>query len=193
MEKFKPVEIKQFLDPEEQNIIYKYLTDINFPWHFMEDATTEVINTPQVSTPSFGNLIYYNKHETNPHFEFFEPMLKEIEEKFGLEIQELLRIRAGFLLNTKYVMSSQPYKYNTPHRDYDQSHYVVCYYVNEADGDTVVFHETDPAEKYYPMHKCTPEKGKALLFNGWHYHSSTCPKVYTKRIVLTFNFVAKKK
>lgn len=186
---FKPVEYRQVVDKEYQNKIYDYLTDISFPWHFMEDATTEKINTIQGSTPAFGNLLFYPGQE-NPHLEFFKPLIAAIERESNMTITNLMRVRAGFLLNTKYAIPSMPYKYNTPHRDYDQEHYVAVYYVNETDGDTVIFHETERAEKYYPMHKCSPEPGKVLLFNGWHYHSSTCPKMFTKRIAININFTA---
>ena len=190
MKVFKPIEYNGIVDQEYQLKIYRYLTDINFDWHFMEDTTTEVTNTPQYSTPSFGNLLYYSKHENNPHYDFFKPLVESLEKAGNFKIINLLRIRAGFLLNTKYSLPSMPYKHNTPHIDYDIDHYTAVYYVNESDGDTVVFHETNQAEKYYPLHKCRPEKGKMLLFNGRHYHSSTCPKMYAKRIAIAINFTA---
>ena len=193
MEKFKPIEYREFVDPVYQQAMYKYVTDINFPWHFMEDATTELINTVAVSTPSFGHLVYYHKHEENPHFDFFKPMLDAIETKCNMKVNKLLRMRLGFLLNTKYPLPSMPYKFNTPHKDYDQEHFTAVYYVNQTDGETVIFNETEPAAKYYPMHRCMPERNKLLLFNGMHYHSSTCPKVFTKRIALTINFVGEPK
>lgn len=193
MEKFKPREYNQFVDTDYQNKIYKYLTDINFPWYFMEDATDEFIhNTPEKSTPSFGNLIYYNQHETNTHYEFFKPLIDNLEVKCDLKIKELLRVRAGFLLNTKYTLLSAPYRHNTPHRDFQFEHYTAVYYVNQADGETVIFNETAPKEKYSAWHKCMPDKGKLLLFNGWHYHASTCPKVFTKRLAITINFTVER-
>jgi hypothetical protein len=187
---FKPVEYKGIVDREYQKKIHSYLTDIKFDWHFMEDTTVEFTNTPQRSTPSFGNLIYYSQNKDNPHYDFFKPLITALEEAGNFKIVDLLRVRAGFLLNTKYSLPNMPYKYNTPHVDYDIDHYTAVYYVNEADGDTVVFHETAPAEKFYPLHKSTPEPGKLLLFNGRHYHSSTCPKVHTRRIAITINFTA---
>jgi len=120
----------------------------------------------------------------------FQPLLDAILEKSQLTLDTLLRVRVGFLLNTKYVLPSMPYKYNTPHRDYDQEHYTAVYYVNDSDGDTVVFHEIEESEKYRVMLKSQPNKGKALVFNGWHYHASSCPKICTKRIAVTLNFTA---
>ena len=190
MNKFQPVELPQVIDQEYQKQIYNYLTDIKFDWHFMEDATTEKQTGPlDGPTPAFANLIYYNQHESNPHLEFFQPLIDGILARANFKMTELLRVRAGFLLNTRYIMPGMPYKHNKPHRDFDQDHYVAVYYVNETDGETVVFHETQPADKYYPLHKSMPQQGKALLFNGWHFHASTCPKVHNKRIAITINFV----
>ena len=187
---YKPLEIKNVIDETYQDEIYKLLTDVNFNWHFLEDTTREYANDSLTSTPSFVNLIFHPNNDANPHYDFFKPLLDAILEKSNLKLHTLLRIRVGFLLNTKYVLPSMPYKYNTPHRDYDQDHYTAVYYVNEADGDTVVFHEIEKAEQYRIMMKSSPEKGKALLFNGWHYHASSCPKIRTKRITITLNFTA---
>ncbi len=187
---FKPVEVKGTVDAEYQRQIYDYLTDIQFDWHFMDDPTFEKTNDPRLCTPSFANLLYYEKHEQNPHFDFFKPLLEAVEKSFDLKIQRLMRMRAGFLLNTKHALPSMPYKHNAPHRDYDEEHFVVVYYANVADGETVVYRETQEAEKYYPLHKCMPEQGKMLLFNGWHYHASTCPKVFAKRLAININFTA---
>lgn len=189
---FKPIEIKDVVDKDYQDQMYNYLTNIGFDWHFLEDATHENANTPESSTPSFANVIYWPTSDQNPHFDFFKPLVDSIAEKSGLKITNLLRVRAGFLLNTKFSLPSMPYRHNSPHRDYDQEHYVAVYYVNDADGDTVVFRETEKAQKYYPLHKSRPDKGKVLIFNGWHYHASTCPKVLTKRIAITINFTAEK-
>ncbi len=191
---FKPVEISNVIDKSYQDQIYDLVTDVKFPWHFLEDTTFEKSNDPNLSTPSFVNLIYHPGNESNPYFEFFKPLLESSLEKTGYELQNLLRMRLGFLLNTKYIMPHVKYKHNTPHRDFEQEHWTAIYYVNEADGETVIFHEIEPTiEKYHPMHKSMPEKGKLLLFNGWHFHASTCPKVFAKRIALTMNFTAKKK
>ena len=42
---FNPIEIKQVVDQEYQKRIYDLVTDIEFPWHFMEDTTTERANS----------------------------------------------------------------------------------------------------------------------------------------------------
>ena len=189
---FKPIEILNAIDKDYQNQIYNFLTDIKFPWHFLDDATNVYINDTQNSTPSFANLIYHPNNDSNPYLDFFNPLIEELLKKSNLKLTNLLRVRAGFLLNTKYVLPSMPYKYNAPHRDHEEEHYTALYYANDSDGDTVIFHEIEKSENYRVMHKSSPEKGKVLIFDGLHYHASTCPKMCTKRIVLTINFTATK-
>ena len=192
MEKIKPVEVRQIVDIEYQDKIYDYLTDPSFTWNYEEDVTTALINTPAASTPTFNHVIYDYSRVENPHYGLLEQLVTEIQQQFKLKITEMINVRAEFLLNTKYPIPSLPYKHNTPHRDYDTEHFVVTYYVNESDGETVVFNEVEPAPKYYSMHRCMPQKGKALFFNGEHFYADTCPKVHTKRIALTFKFKAER-
>jgi ectoine hydroxylase-related dioxygenase (phytanoyl-CoA dioxygenase family) len=194
---FKPLELKQVIDLDYQNQIFDKLTSIEFPWHFLEDVTNEeakIHSSPKNSVPGFVNLIYHQDHSENPYLDFFMPLVNNTVEAAGMKLDKLMRIRAGFLMNTKYMLPSMPYTYNTPHRDFDQEHYTAVYYVNNCDGDTVIFHETEenpPGKKYHRMLNSMPEKGKVCLFNGWHYHASSCPKMFTKRLAITMNFTVK--
>ena len=199
MTDFEPIEIYDVIDYNYSMEILNKVTNIDFDWHFMNDTTYEdrLDQDPRHSTPSFAHLIYHPNNQHNPHLDFFMPLLNATCEKAGLELHTLLRMRLGFLLNTKYSFPHLPYEYNTPHRDYEQEHFTACYYVNSSDGDTVIFHEKDQplltGQKYHRKFKSEPLQGKVLVFNGWHFHASTCPKMHNQRIVLTMNFTAGQK
>lgn len=187
---FKPLEIENVVDQKYQNEIYDLVTDIQFPWHFMEDTTTEKATEKTSTTPAFGNVIYHPGQSSNPYAEFFKPLVNAIVDKAGMELIVVHRIRLGFLLNTKYSLVGSPYQHNAVHRDMDTPHLTAVYYLNECDGPTVIFRETELSEKYYTLHKSEPKKGKVVVFDGLHYHASTCPKVFNKRIACTINFSA---
>lgn len=187
---FKPLEIINVVDKEYQDKIFNLVTDIQFPWHFMEDTTYEKSTDKTSTTPAFANVIYHPGHAENPYADFFKPLVNAITEKSNLSLAVVHRIRLGFLLNTKYAFAGSPYQYNTIHRDMETPHWTAVYYLNDCDGSTVIFRETETAEKYYPLHKSEPKKGKAVVFDGMHYHASTCPKVFNKRIACTINFSA---
>jgi hypothetical protein len=189
----KPTEIKNVIDEKYQDEIYNLVTNVDFPWHFLEDTTYENKGSHVSTTPAFVNLIYNTNRDEHPYLDFFKPLVDSIVDKTNLELISVFRMRLGFLLNTKYAFMGSPYQHNTPHVDGDMEHFTAVYYLNNCDGPTVIFHETSPAEKYRAMYKSEPEKGKVLVFDGKHYHASTCPKVFNKRLVLTINFTAKLK
>tara|TARA_B110000503_G_scaffold89598_1_gene135637 strand:- start:10900 stop:11475 length:576 start_codon:yes stop_codon:yes gene_type:complete len=187
----KPIlEIANLIDYQEQQALYKAVTDINFPWHYLEDTTYERSNKASTPTPGFTHLLFNNSGEQSEYLKLFTPVFLKGVEASRLKLISTIRLRLGFLLNTRYNLPNQPYVYNTPHVDYEGDHYTALYYLNSCDGDTIIFNETEESPKYSPKHRITPHAGKFAVFNGRHYHASSCPKMLSSRIVLTMNFVA---
>ena len=94
-------------------------------------------------------------------------------------------------MNTRYLTPQSPYVYNEPHRDSDIPHVTACYHFWHSDGKTHIFNETEelPDNKGYSVHKSFEgEQNSCIVFDGTRYHASTCPKIHSKRIVLTINF-----
>ena len=75
------------------------------------------------------------------------------------------------------------------------------YYVNDSDGDTVVFNQTfndvsvensaafASQDRFTIAGRVAPRKGTMMSFDGAHYHASMHPMKAAKRIAITFNFV----
>ena len=60
--------------------------------------------------------------------------------------------------------------------------YVLIYYVNNSDGDTLFFDK-----ELNITNRIAPNKGKILLFDGDLLHAGTNPKVSDKRIILNID------
>lgn len=73
--------------------------------------------------------------------------------------------------------------YAKPHTDFGPNvpHWVVLYYVNDSDGDTVFFDNNNNI-----IERVTPKKGRVVLFNGNILHSGGIPKS-NPRCVINFN------
>ena len=71
---------------------------------------------------------------------------------------------------------------NPPHIDMNLNHYVMLYYVNESDGDTLFFDDDGKLLK-----RVTPKKGRLVYFNGAIYHAGSNPIKYKERIVININ------
>ena len=82
--------------------------------------------------------------------------------------------------------------YNTPHIDFSddftRKHYTALYYVNNSDGDTIIFDQKKRSKEYSIHTRISPEKGKLCIFDGEHFHASSRPKKCEFRIVITLNF-----
>ena len=77
---------------------------------------------------------------------------------------------------------------NFPHVDAEYPHDVLLYYINDSDGDTIIFNE----KKGFcgtPTIKQTikPKKGRLVMFNGHHLHAGELPRTNEKRLVLNIN------
>ena len=80
---------------------------------------------------------------------------------------------------------------DAPHVDADVDHIVVLYYVNDSDGDTVIYEILfDVYDKVQLMKdlKETPKAGRVVIFNGRHWHTSHQPKDNV-RCVVNYNII----
>tara|TARA_B110000503_G_C7031260_1_gene364104 strand:- start:54 stop:632 length:579 start_codon:yes stop_codon:yes gene_type:complete len=184
------IEILNFVDTETQKKLLATVKDIKFPWHYLEDTTYEHYNKPSISTPGFTHLLFKNSGEQSEYLKQFTPLLLNGAAAANLTSVSAIRMRLGFLLKTRYTLPNMPYVYNTPHVDCNTDHYTALYYLNDTDGDTIIFNETEESEKYTIKARIKPAAGKFVCFNGNHYHASSCPKMFPSRIVLTMNFTA---
>ena len=187
--------IKQtgIVDDETLKDLWDTVTDVKFDWHYMPDITWENGRKATTPTPGFAHLLFHrDTGEASPYLEKFKVVLDRMCWKADIELEEVIRLRLGFLMNTRYNFPSQSYAHNEPHVDFpDEGHYTACFYLNDTDGETMIFHQREPAERYQVAERSMPLKNSAIIFDGSRYHASTCPKIRDTRIVLTMNFKGK--
>jgi len=73
------------------------------------------------------------------------------------------------------------------HIDMKDPHWVCLYYINDSDGDTVLFEDDEKTE----IKRVTPKKGRIIFFDGSIKHCSSRPSKYSRAIV-NFNFLAER-
>ena len=187
--------IENIITPSYANAIEADVA--TFPWWYLNDVTYD----NQSTNPGFVNVIYENGKPANEWYPFIKPLVFQISDAINAPVFKLLRIRVGFLMPTP--TPSEP---ATPHVDFFQPHYTACYYINDSDGDTVIYDQRldavgnqeinqDVVQDYVTKTKftiakrSTPRKGSVCVFDGKHFHSSTAPFEHKKRFVLTVNWM----
>jgi hypothetical protein len=167
-------------------------------WTFSDEIASSASGF-ETAYPGFGHMAYLADEDeplVSPMSSLLLPILFVFCEKAEIEYRALLRIRVG--LFTKTISGAN---HHNPHVDYGEPHRTAVYYVNDADGDTVVFDQTFDdvsvadsgryaSENRFSIHRTiAPRKGKMICFDGRHYHASSYPTRTSKRIAVTFNFV----
>lgn len=190
--------VENFLSPSVADDILTLMTGIAFPWYYIKDVTRESYNSKQYAQPGFHHTPFMNYQPQSPFYDYFKFLELSIKDQIDWENQlHLFRIRAG--LNVANAPSNAHFKqtYNYPHVDQNADivtcqTYTCLYYVNDSDGDTYIFNETEESENYTVKHKESPKKNKLMIFDGKQYHASSSPIANDVRIALTFNFHAEK-
>jgi hypothetical protein len=167
------------------------------PWFFQEESgrRTEVA----ASYSGFSNTVFHINDQSGglPQLTaLLLPLLLLFCDKASTPFQTLLRIRIGLFPRT---MIDVPH--HNPHVDFYQAHHNALYYVNDSDGDTVVFNETfhdvgmeQSAQytregRFTVAHRVSPQKGRMVGFNGSHYHASMHPMKHSARIAIAFSYL----
>lgn len=125
--------------------------------------------------------------------------------KFGLSFSfnDLVRIKVNFGLNQPFYPKDS---FGPPHVDGDIK-WTMIYYINDSDGDTILFNENveffngyddygmiDYSKKvpkeYTILTRVQPKQGRILLFRGDQYHAGTPPTKNLSRTIINYCFNA---
>jgi hypothetical protein len=140
---------------------------------------------------SHANLVFNRGNHISPLYDLLYDALLIILDSAGWEIEKLIRIRIGLITAQKENFQHEP------HVDFQFSHKTVLLYLNSVDGFTTLYNEFyDPANifKFEDKMKLTvqqtirPEANRAVLFDGFQFHSSSTPTTHQYRLVVNFNF-----
>ena len=71
---------------------------------------------------------------------------------------------------------------DTPHLDRYEPHLVILYYVNDSDGETVIYNYKSKDENDIPyfedvkeLKRITPKQGRIVVFDGRYWHTAEQP------------------
>jgi len=187
--------IDNFLNSDTSNEIEQELSGTNFPWFYCEHSTTytnehkDMLKNKNLKIKSylqFTHDFYIMSKKTkimhaSKKLYLVNKIIDEYIKRYNKKSVEILRVKANF--NTQTTNTDTEY-HDLPHIDRDDlNHTVLLYYVNDSDGDTILFDNDLNILK-----KVTPKKNRVLIFNGKTLHAGSNPIQSKKRIGINFNF-----
>jgi len=172
--------IDDFIDKDYQEDIKDVLLgkeewgDLLFPWHYIDDVTAAFEDGNQ-GRPGLSHVyVEYNDDNTSEivseFHELFLPLLNKACQVLQVPKANIVQGRS-FLQFPLNLNSSDD---DTPHIDLDEGerHIVVLYYVQDSDGDTVIYNERTESDTYTVKQKVTPKQGRVVIFDGGLYHTA---------------------
>jgi hypothetical protein len=192
------IEIEDAIPKAYQDLVESELGSAQMLWNYQAESAFSGGDFAR-SYGGFSHMAYLADNEqpsVSPLSSLLLPILFIFCEKAKLEYSALLRIRVGLFTRTPGEAS-----HHNPHVDFSQPHRTAVYYVNDSDGDTVIFNESIAevaveqsaararGRGFSLAGTVPPKKGKMIAFDGSYYHASSYPTESAKRIAITFNFV----
>lgn len=187
--------IDNFLESNIQDSIEEELLSARINWTFGRKLNyihhQEVSEKQKSSMMGFTHLILKDNEIYSDKLNLYCQPILAAESLFGFKIQHLFNCRCQLQLPI-----NNDEAHGIPHVDgQDINPYkVFLYYVNDADGETIIFNETTKTttpeqirnKEYTERMRVYPKKGRMVIMDGDIYHASGRPK-NDIRMVLNYN------
>jgi hypothetical protein len=178
-----------------QNHILDKVTSLQFPWYFNTNLVSneEQLAKDEENIQGFNHFLYEEQKAVSPFFESIYPLYLSIADKSPVQFNMLERMRFNLTHQNKYSKLD----WHMPHIDSLYPHYIAIYYVNDSDGDTFIFNESNPTfekdfdemqkNNFTVRQRVTPKKGRVVIFPGHTYHASSFARESKFRCVVNIN------
>ena len=184
MEKFIEVYdnvLSNYLENKIESLILDYATQPRFPLYYQPNNTFSPTHPNFSLDPGLVNC--FKGGLPNAHSDFLSQVLYSFCFKNNIILYE-------FFQGKVYVdlPSPKPGLNLPPHIDmHGQNHWVLLYYINDSDGDTVLFKDDQKTE----IKRVSPKKGRIVFFNGSIPHCGSKSLINT-RSVINIDFIGEK-
>ena len=187
---------ENFLDEEEILRYSNIFNDQSVPWYFLEST---VLKSYEQKDPTvffdtqtmfdwfmFGHLAYGDMQQYSMLFNPMQEIFNKFCKKNNIFYRSIIRAKVN-LVTKSNIDKCQP-----AHVDFNFDHNVFLYYVDNSDGDTIIYNETYSGRQMSTVtekNRISPKAGRAVNFNGLNFHSPTPPLNNNKRITINIVYV----
>ena len=173
------------IDKATANNIEDWFIHNGFPWYYNDITVGNKNNLAKdaFDSPQLVHLFIKKENglvsENSGLIDYPLNLFKQFLSYKNIQEASLMRCKA----NLQMSVPAEKGQYNYPHKDLEEDHYVLLYYVNSSDGDTFLFDNNFNITK-----RIMPKQGRFVLFNGNTYHAGRNPIDSHVRIVINYDF-----
>lgn len=188
--------IDNILLEEDFNQLYDEVMGEHFPWHYgrkvgKNDNYENFYLYGWYNSVISGSTVKYDPNN------IIKPLALKALANAGEDVKEIVRLR--IILNT----AADKNYLNGAHIDHDLKHRTALLYLNNSDGNTILYNEMfDPTGDYsnpsiYLEKKISeltiqsevePKANRLFIFNGLQYHTGTTPTKAPRRVIMNINY-----
>lgn len=199
----EPIIIDNFLPDIYVDSIYKMIGGQEIPWSFSKYSTSAYgdidkffyTKEPTDEHIQFRHIFIENNQLKSPYLHYISALIASYENHFG-KINGTQRIKSNLLLPQKGSPLQRPHVDDMENESYDSTGYIagrktLLYYVNNSDGDTVLYNERfegKPIGELTVQQRVTPVKGRAVIFDSNQVHSACLPTNKKYRLIINCVF-----
>ena len=180
------------VDKEYQNKIKALVYSPEFSWYICKDVSLE--GNPHQKRPGFKhNFVSPDNVIRSEFHKVIMPIIMSSLEKINLKKSYNITQGRAFLQLPLNIPDR--HLVDTPHVDADVPHLAVLYYVNDSDGDTIIYENEFKGYDNIPhlddlkiKQKITPKMGRVVVFNGKYWHTAEQPE-HNNRCIINYNLI----
>ena len=195
----QPIVIDNFLPEIYQKSIIDLLTGVEFPWTFHRYSVSNEpldpywhIDEPHKEHIQFRHIFADDNVVRSEFFQYVKPLIVAFEMQYGKKVKSFRRLKSNLLMPQKGPITQQPHIDGMALIDGVRDAVgkkTLLYYVNDSDGDTVLYNEyftNEPLGLLTKQQIVPPKKGRAVIFDSNQLHAGCCPSESDCRIILNF-------
>lgn len=198
----EPIVIDNFIPIVFQKTIYELLCGEDIQWKFSKQSsdlelTKQLckINEPTKEHIKFEHYFIQNSVIKSNFLPYVASLISAYESYTG-ENTRTIQIKANLLTPQGTTVLEPPHVDDCDTQSYEDGVYhggkkTLLYYVNDGDGDTVLYNQKfygEPVSDLTVNQLISPKRGCAVIFDANHLYSSYTPTIKRYRLIINCTF-----
>ena len=170
--------LDNFLTKSESNTLKDYFFDNKFEWYYQKNILDET--DTKENRMGFAHTFMMSGKIKSKRYDVVKMISDKVNYHLNYDLTPFnVRSFLQIPLNKKLYKKPE----DKPHTDITDKHTVYLYYINDCDGDTIIYDNDKNI-----VNRITPKQGRIIIFDGKTYHSSSQP-TRGPRAVINYNMV----